>query len=72
MDIRDKMKKYGKEFLSQTAKYSKHKPTTKVQKQISPNIERLPTQNEPEHQLLPWDSVVKALLSSLLRITFVS
>lgn len=34
MDITDKMKKYGKDFLSQTAKYAKHKTPPRTPKQV--------------------------------------
>lgn len=78
MDIRDKMKKYGKEFLLQTAKYSKHKPKTKVQKRVSPkvdtvkepNIEQLPTQNEPKHQLLPKTDYDKKFIETFRKLTY--
>lgn len=78
MDIRDKMKKYGKEFLLQTAKYSKHKPKTKVQKRVSPkvdtvkepNIEQLPTQNEPKHQLLPKTDYDKKFIETFRKFTY--
>lgn len=73
MDIRDKMKKYGKQFLSQTAKYSKHKPTMNVQKRVLPKIEipnepvreQQEPQIKPEHQFLPKTDYNKKFVENI-------
>lgn len=78
MDIRDKMKKYGKQFLSQTAKYSKHKPTVNIQKQVLPKaeiskepvVEQPQVQTEPEHQLLPKTDYNKKFIETFRKLTY--
>lgn len=78
MDIRDKIKKYGKQFLTQTAKYSKHETIIDVQKQFSPQVEipkesvmeQPQPQNEQKHQLPPKTDYNKKFIETFRKLTY--